>query len=54
MLFSFAGQLILMGQITVQGTVNGYVWIFLGVALASTKFAFAKDDDAGSPLRTDG
>jgi hypothetical protein len=38
MLFSFSGELILMGQVTVQGTVNGYTWIFLGVTLAAEKF----------------
>ncbi len=37
MLFSFSGELILMGQITVQGTMNGYTWFFLGVTLAATK-----------------
>jgi len=40
MLFSFSGELILMGQITIQGTVNGYTWIFLGVTLAATKPTF--------------
>ena len=45
MLFSFSGELTLMGQITVQGTVNGYTWIFLGVTLAATKFATMKHDD---------
>ena len=54
MLFSFAGELILMGQITVQGTVNGYTWIFLGITLAAAKFATAKKDDIGSPTRIDG
>jgi hypothetical protein len=44
MLFSFAGYLIFMGQITVQGTVNGYTWIFLGVTLAASKFATTNRD----------
>jgi transposase len=48
MLFSFAGELILMGQITVQGTVNGYTWIFLGVTLAAAKFTSVKNDGKGS------
>lgn len=42
MCFSFSGELILMGQITAQGTVNGYTWIFLGVTLAATKLALTK------------
>jgi hypothetical protein len=49
MLFSFAGELILMGEITVQGTVNGYTWIFLGVTLAASKFASAKNACTGTP-----
>ncbi|MBU2858406.1 hypothetical protein HF289_16615 [Acidithiobacillus ferrooxidans] len=51
MLFSFAGELVLMGQITVQGTVNGYTWIFLGVTLAAAKFSPVKNGDTSSPVR---
>ena len=51
MLFSFAGELILMGQITVQGTVNGYTWIFLGVTMAAAKFATTENDSACVPAR---
>ena len=54
MLFSFAGELILMGQITVQGTVNGYTWVFLGVTLAAAKFAMTKNDSMCIPARLEG
>ena len=37
MLFGFAGTAILLAQFTVQGTVSGYTWIFLGVAISATK-----------------
>ncbi len=51
MLFSFAGEVIFMGSITIQGTVNGYAWIFLGVTLAAAKFVSTKNDHAGGPAR---
>jgi hypothetical protein len=51
MLFSFSGEMILMGSITVQGTVNGYAWIFLGVTLAAAKFATTENDSACVPAR---
>jgi hypothetical protein len=54
MLLCFVGDLILMGQVTEQGTVNGYTWIFLGVTLAAAKFATTKKDDIGDPTRIDG
>ena len=43
MLFSFSGELILMGQITVQGSMNGYAWFFLGVTLAATRLNHEKN-----------
>jgi hypothetical protein len=39
MLFGFSGVLLLLGQITVQGDVGGYAWLFLGVCLAAAKSA---------------
>jgi hypothetical protein len=51
MLFSFAGELILMGDVTIQGTVNGYTWIFLGVTLAAAKFSSMKNDGTDTPAR---
>ena len=39
MLFGFAGVLLLLEQITVQGDVGGYAWLFLGVCLAAAKSA---------------
>jgi len=51
MLFSFAGELILMGDVTIQGTVNGYTWIFLGITLAAAKFASMKNDGTDTPAR---
>jgi len=53
MLFSFAGELILMGEITVQGPMNGYTWIFLGVTLAANKFATTKHDGAVALARSE-
>ncbi|MHB1953071.1 MAG: hypothetical protein ACYCOU_04935, partial [Sulfobacillus sp.] len=37
LLYGFSGELVLMGQITIQGTVNGFTWIFLGLTLAACK-----------------
>jgi hypothetical protein len=35
MLFSFTGPLLMVGQMTMQGTINGYGWIFTGLTLAA-------------------
>jgi hypothetical protein len=53
MLFSFAGEVIFMGSVTIQGTVNGYAWIFLGVTLAATKFATMKHDGTVAIARSE-
>jgi hypothetical protein len=43
-LFSFAGELILMGQVTVQGDVGNFTWIFLGLTLAAAKLSKVRPD----------
>ena len=35
MLLSFCATLLIIGQITMQGTVNGYGWIFAGLTMAA-------------------
>ena len=37
MLLSFAGVVLVVGQMAAQGTINGYGWFFTGLALASLK-----------------
>lgn len=37
LLFSFAGVVILVGQMTLQGTVNGYGWLFAGFCMAANR-----------------
>ncbi|HEY9870099.1 MAG TPA: hypothetical protein V6D08_13110 [Candidatus Obscuribacterales bacterium] len=37
MLFSFEGITLLVGQMTLQGTVNGYGWLFAGFCLAANQ-----------------
>ncbi len=37
LLFSFSGILILVGQMTLQGTVNGYGWLFAGFSIAANR-----------------
>ncbi|BBL56570.1 hypothetical protein MKFW12EY_01830 [Methylomonas koyamae] len=36
-LIGFIGFYIFIGQITLQGTLNGYTWIFVGLIMASCK-----------------
>lgn len=37
LLFSFTGILVLVGQMTLQGTVNGYGWLFVGFSIAANR-----------------
>jgi O-antigen ligase len=46
MFFSFAGVTLLVGQITLQGTVNGYGWLFAGFCMAANELG----RDAPRPL----
>lgn len=39
LLFGFIGVVLLYGQITGQGTVNGYAWMFAGFCMAATSTA---------------
>lgn len=41
LLFSFGGILILVGQMTLQGTVNGYGWLFAGFCIAANKLGLS-------------
>lgn len=42
LLFGYVGVVLLIGQITVQGTVNGYAWMFLGFCLSAIRTAEGK------------
>lgn len=37
LMFGFVGIMLLSGQITGHGTVNGYTWLFVGFCVAATK-----------------
>lgn len=37
LLFSYAGYVMLLGQITGQGTINAYGWLFVGLCIAATR-----------------
>lgn len=37
LLFGYVGVVILIGQFTEQGTMNGYAWMFLGLCLSSIR-----------------
>ena len=37
LLFSYAGYVLLLGQITGQGTINSYGWLFVGLCIAATR-----------------
>jgi hypothetical protein len=37
LLFGYAGIILLNGQITGQGTINGYAWMFLGFCLSAIR-----------------
>ncbi len=37
LLFSYAGYVLLLGQITGQGTINFYGWLFVGLCIAATR-----------------
>lgn len=37
LLFGYAGMILLNGQITGQGTINGYAWMFLGFCLSAIR-----------------
>lgn len=41
LLFAFAGYLLLLGQITGQGAINGYAWLFTGLLIAACRHAEA-------------
>jgi len=37
LLFAYVATELLQGQITGQGTINGYVWLFTGLSLAASR-----------------
>lgn len=43
LLFSFTGVLILVGQLTLQGTINGYGWLFTGFSMAAMRINLKAD-----------
>lgn len=45
-LFGYVGFLLLQGQITGHGTINGFAWFFVGLCLASTRIVHGS---TGSP-----
>jgi len=42
MLFGYTSVVLLIGQITGHGTLNGYVWIFIGFSLAAARTAITE------------
>lgn len=42
LLFSFGGVVLGVGQITLQGTINGYGWLFAGFCMAANNLGLAK------------
>jgi hypothetical protein len=46
MLCSFTAPLLLIGQITLQGSINGYGWMFTGLTLAAISSSKELDDAA--------
>lgn len=47
MLWGFVCPTLLIGQITLQGTANGYAWLFLGFSLAANQLNFSQNIKAG-------
>lgn len=43
LLYSYAGLTIFSGQITGNGTINAYAWLFAGLCLAATRVALSSD-----------
>jgi hypothetical protein len=37
LLYAFAGYVLLLGQITGQGAINGYAWLFMGFCIAAAR-----------------
>ncbi len=42
LIFSFSGELILMGEVTVQGDVGCFAWLFLGLTMAAARIAVTR------------
>jgi len=49
MLFAYAGYVILIGQITGNGSINFYGWLFTGVCLAACRVALDGVSRRASP-----
>ena len=47
MMFGYAGYVVLSGQITGNGTINVYSWLFAGLCIAATRTALSP---AGAPV----
>lgn len=45
LLFGFIGIVILDGQMTMQGTVNGYAWLFAGFVMAANRLGRRSDSE---------
>jgi len=52
MLFSYAAYVLLLGQITGQGAINLYGWLFTGLCIASARHAGALAPGRAWPLAT--
>ena len=48
LLFSFVSLQLAYGQITAHGTINGYIWIYIGLCLSATQRASRKARRPGS------
>jgi len=51
LLFSYAGYVLVFGQITGQGTINFFGWLFAGLVLAACRASDAQATPAGSHRR---
>ena len=49
-LVGFEAVTLLIGQITLQGTINGYGWLFAGFCIAANRLARRRDGGAATPV----
>ena len=51
-LFGYVGIVLLLGQITGHGTINGFCWLFVGLCLAATKASRAPENGSARRHRS--
>jgi len=50
LLFGYAGYVVLLGQITGNGSINVYAWLFSGLCIAATREALAGAQRRPAPV----